>query len=155
MSKDIEKLQDLAKSMIGRYQKEIENIDDRIDSLHKWIVAACLSINGIAITQVFGNEAIDSRSQFYSTVWFVLGIIACISYVMLVNSLLSKTAGRLRSIVHQSEKFPRDENDIPDFVGKANPLTLLYKMSIAVDYFQLAALICFVVGVGIAGFGIK
>ena len=61
-----------------RWRDKIQRIEEEQASIHRWILASCLTVNASGILFVNREGVFDNNTVFFSSLWFVVGIISCI-----------------------------------------------------------------------------
>ncbi|MXP44134.1 hypothetical protein [Allopontixanthobacter sediminis] len=131
------------------------NLEEQANSLHKWILASCLTINGGGVVLVLSNEEVTARPSYFAALWFAIGIISCVSYAMAHVSLLNHAASKIRELSRHFEEAGRRGENMPSQEEALKPIQRIWRINIAIDFFQYVSLSSFIIGAVIVGLELR
>jgi hypothetical protein len=121
-------------------------------SWQRWVMAACLSMNGGAAIALLNLDKVHAASQFWSIVWFVVGLTAAIFFGIVCSILMDEFDGYYRG-----QAFTLRRRLAGDLEPRLDMDTFdrLAQKEIIIHWFQFTSLICFIIGIAVAVEGLK
>jgi hypothetical protein len=125
---------------------------EQASSWQRWVMAACLSINGGAALAVLSLDKIHPNSQFWSIMWFVAGLTASVVFGIAHSVLMDHFDG-----YYKTQAFTLRRRLAGDLGPKLDVETFdgLSTKEVILHWFQFTSLICFLIGIVIAVEGLK
>jgi len=119
-------------------------------SWQRWVMAASLTINGGAAIAVLNLSQIDGTSRLWAIGWFVVGLLATISFGTVASIQMSRFSGfykihgwKIGNLESNSGEFDQSKLDLKSF-------DKLLKRDNDIFWIQFIGLIGFVIGIIIA-----
>jgi hypothetical protein len=142
---DESQLRPVAAKRAAKWLGHSHRFHDSADSLRKWIVASCLSVNGTSLLATMGFDEIGARSQFYASMWFFAGVCAAIVYPILYVPVITSAGNLFHDAASEFERYADFGGDL-DQEKTLDELAKTERKGKLVDAFGYSSFVFFVIG---------
>jgi hypothetical protein len=143
---------ELIEKMTEQVEESQLHARQQASSWQRWVMAACLSINGGAAVAVLSLDEIHSVSQFWSMVWFVSGLVFAVGFGIANSIVMDQFDG-----YYKTQAFTLRRRIAGDLKPRLDVKAFdrLSKREAILHWFQFTSLALFIVGIAVAVEGLK